>query len=466
MATSLKRTIGLLLLVSAIYLGFVGGRNLAAGLPRRHSLHDLTHLLSANAGAMAYGGYGSPQDGASNIPPADTFETVLDHVQHEFALGGSTDARLTQGALSRMLASLDDPKTDFLEPVSCKARQDALAGRFEGIGAVLTITKTKKADVDYRHLTIVDVMPGSPAEKAGLKSGDRVTNIDDRWVIAYSIQVEGDRISKEKIDDAAKRSEGEKIVAKYQKGYTLYKALPVLTNGEGKTLKLTVERAGQAAPLVVTLATAVTQVEPVSYRVVGGKVGYLQVRQFNAKATEAFQAALASPDPNLTGLIVDLRANPGGVKADSLAAIDGYGSARKLIALLTKGGKVATIERKPKFPEALTIAGTPAVNLPLVVLVDKGTANLSELVASALRDAGKAKVIGARTFGDPILQLFTVLKTGAGVEMTNAHLLTAAGLDWNAGLTPDVAVAAPVGTVGANDDAALKSALTTLGVSA
>jgi carboxyl-terminal processing protease len=221
--------------------------------------------------------------------------------------------------------------------------------------------------------------------------------------------------------------------------------------GEGQTYALTVERAGQPAPLKLSLTTGRTQVDPVEYKVVGGKIGYLRIRQFNSKATDEFEAALNKAE-GLKGLILDLRQNPGGVTAEARTSVDGYSAVKKLIARLTPGGAVGALERKPKQRETLTVTPTAsALKIPLVVLVDGGTANLAELTASALREAGKARLVGEHTFGDNVLQLFALLKNGAGVELTAAHLFTVRGMDLARGLEPDVPVNAASG--GGRDEA-------------
>ena len=457
MGNSIKRTLACVVVLGAIYIGFIGGRNLATGQHLRHRRQEMTRQLSASI----EGGMGFAQDNGSNAPPAEVFENVLDHVQRDFVEeSGSNYVKLNNGSLATMLASLDDPKTAYLEPPMRQAKQDAWQGRFHGIGAILTVTKSKKLDVEYRHLSVVDVMPGSPAEKAGIKSGDRITDIDGHWIIAYSPLVEAIRLSKEK-DDEVRKKEAEILQKKFSKGYTLFKALPYLITGEGKPLKIQVERDGVAKPLSLELTTAITQVEPVDYRVVGNKVGYLKIRQFHPKTILAVQSALGKLGSGLKGLVVDLRGNPGGVQSDAKTGVDGFDAVRKLLGMLTRGGSLGMIEYKPNQPEKLTIAPTnPSVKLPLVVLVDQGTANLSELVALTLRKATKAKIIGTRTFGDPILQLFTVLKTGAGIEMSHAKLGGSAQDGIGKGIEPDIAV---ITTGGANNDVALAKALAVLG---
>ncbi len=462
MITSLKRFLVLSLLVCLVSLGFYGGRQLRQAVPLRQD--DLARvrslLLSATASNGRFGSPDGPGGQNPDVPPAEIFETVLDYVQRDYVEEINNPAQLSNGALARMFASLDDPKTFFMEPNMRQARQQELTGRFHGIGAVTAVTKSKKADVDYRYLTLVAAMPGSPAEKAGLQSGDRITEINGHWIIAYSILVDVDRLSKEK-DDVARTEDAKQVAEKFKKGYSLSKAMTLLSIGSDAPLQLTVERAGQAAPLKLSLTTAVTDVDPVEFRTVGDNIGYLRIRQFNKKATEEFVSALNGMSPKLKGLIVDLRDNPGGVRASTDTEVNGYDSALKLIAHLTKGGAVATIERKPTKREPLTVAAAaPAVNVPIVALVDAGTANLSELVASALHDAARAKVIGTHTFGDAILESFTALKDGSGVEISTAKLLTLNGGDLNKGILPDIVVAEKTGTNGA--DAVLERALTTL----
>ena len=215
----------------------------------------------------------------------------------------------------------------------------------------------------------------------------------------------------------------------------------------------------------MSLTTALTRFDPVEYKTLGS-IGYLRIHQFNPATTEAFEAALdkaANEKGPLKGLIVDLRQNPGGVTADAQTGVDGYGAARRLIARLTAGGSVAAIERKPRHRETLTVTpAAPSMKTPLVVLIDGGTANLAELVASALRDAGKARLVGSRTFGDDALQLFALLKNGMGVEITTAHLFTRDGADLARGLEPDVPVSGGADSKSANDPT-LQRALALLG---
>ncbi len=469
MPLSVKRTITLLLLICVVSGAFFVGRTLGASRQPRIAPASPANVQISRADLPGVKGVPievsreAPrgQEPTANVAPADVFEEVLSNVQRNFVeINDIPLSKIDGDALARMYASLGDPKTRALNPERRRARQSALLGKYHGLGAVFALTRTRRIDVDYNHLTVVDVMPDSPAQKSGLRTGDYITEIDGRWIINYAIYAEQDRIARETDkDDAAKDAEAAKISQKFRGGLSLSKALDRLEIGEGKTYLLTVERAGVPQPLKIEATTALTSVMPVEYKTPSAGVGYLRVRQFNAQATEAFEIALEKAS-GLKGLIVDLRQNPGGVTSESRTGVDGYTSARRLIARLTEGGAVANIERKPRQRELLTVVPSPAfVRVPLVVLVDGGTTNLAELVASSLRDSGKAKLVGTHTFGDDVLQLYAPLKSGLGVEMTVAHLFTLNGTDLARGLEPDVVVA----SVGETPDAAFQKALSLLG---
>lgn len=441
------RLLSLPLVVAALGGGFLYGHALGAhgqGKGARQRVGRLFPFGKAETESDT-----TNQQPDETVPPVNVYEDVLDHVQKEFVENNVTsNARLSNGALARMFAALDDPHALYLDASLRKAHQEALQGSFHGIGAVLTVTQTRHADIDYRHLTIVDVMPDSPAERAGLQPGDNITDIDGHWIIAYSPLVAEAQIALKREDEPARHNDLQQTRTRFQRGYSLTAVLPLLLTGEGKSLQLGIERAGRATPLKVHLTTAVTAVEPVAYRTLGNRIGYLQVRQFNPRAAESLHAALRDLEPNLQGLIVDLRSNPGGVRSEEADETDGLGALRTLLQPLTPGGTVALLERRPataKQPPVrenlVTLAAAPHRSLPLVVLVDHGTANLAEVAAQALARFGGARLIGSHTFGDDRLPFFGVLKGGAGVEMTTAHLFTADGQSLSRGLEPAVAVA-------------------------
>lgn len=437
----LGRTVVWMALAGVTVGAFFAGRHLAQ--QGHGSWLGLQHLIATDArhvaGLELAGGRFAGQD--VNVPPAEVFESVLEHVRHDYVRSYDSETTLGDGALSGMFASLNDPQTDFLKPSLGQAHTNALLGQFYGIGAVLHIVQTHQKDVDYRYLTVMDVMPESPAQKAGLKSGDRITHIDGHWIIAYSILADVNRIQDEtQKDDAAKQKELQAVAAKFKDGYSLSKALEVLTTGTGQTHQLTVIRAGEAAPLTKTVTTALTTVPLVSYRNLGSGVGYLRIQIFNQTSAKQFQQALQNAG-ELKQLVLDLRQNPGGVETLNDSDLDGWHAAQTLVSLLTGGGKMGLIAKHPN--ERAPILAPTTQKLPIgkiTVLVDSGTANIAELVAVALRDLAHAKIVGTHTVGDDVLQLYNPLSDGAAMEIATAHLFTPSGADLKQGLTPDVSL--------------------------
>jgi carboxyl-terminal processing protease len=436
-----------LLVVSALGGGFLYGYALGAHGQGKGARQRVGRLFPFSQPTPPDADIASQQPDES-VPPANVYEDVLDHVQKEFVENNTTsNARLSNSALARMFASLDDPHAFYLDPALCKARQEAFRGRFQGIGAILTVTRTQRADVEYRHLTIVDVMPDSPAERAGLQSGDNITEVNGHWIIAYNPLVDEEQIALKREDESARRNDLQQVHARFQKGYSLSTALPLLIRGEGKPLQLGVERPGKPADWKLRLTTATTEVDPVIYHVTKQNFGYLQVRQFNPRAASELRETLGQLDSGVRGLIVDLRGNPGGVRSETEDGTDGLEALKALLQPLTSGGVVALLERRPavgKQPavrEPVKLLSGSDRALPVVVLVDHGTANLAELAAQVLKRARSANIVGSRTFGDDRLPYFATLNGGGGLEMTMAHLLSAEGLRLDHGLDPTVVTA-------------------------
>jgi carboxyl-terminal processing protease len=386
------------------------------------------------------------------------YDSVLDHVQHEFVEGGENcdNGRLSSAALSRMLASLDDPATRYLDPEARAARQDALRGKFHGIGAALTVTRVRRQDIEYRYLSIVDAMPDSPAARAGLRTGDRITSINGHWVIAFNPKADIDAVARPAGEAASHRQPAPGP----PRGITLSRALLRLTAGSGVPLALTVDRPGRPAPFQVTVTTAATTVDPVDFRIVGDHTAFLRIRLFCPAAADRLQQELGTLDTAITAVVVDLRGCPGGVRAESDTGVDGYGCALMLLSLLTRGGAVGELEKHRGQRIPIHVDGSTAhPACGVVVIVDEGTANLAEFVAAGLHAAAHARIVGARTFGDDVLPLLADLKSGAGIEVGSAHLFTAGGADLGQGVLPDIAVVPEAGGV----DFALNRALEVVG---
>ncbi len=373
----------------------------------------------------------APSDSASPVSMdlMQLFYSVFKYVEKQHVEYTPEMAKpMAYGAVRAMLQSLNDPNTRFLEPEEARLLQEAARGTYHGIGAALTVVRRVTQDIERRELTVICPLPGSPAERAGLQPGDVITEIDGKWVIAYDLFAQirrsgarGNELVKA-LEDARKR-----VLA----GLDLRKALNALTSDKNQTpMTLTVRRGGTTLKVKVTPGTLT--VEPVTYRLMPGGVGYLRIVQFNAQTPDALKRALAGLGNNLRGLVVDLRNNPGGQVEP----------ASQVAGMLVKSSALAIMETRTgesKRRQPVTVSANPRVKAPMVVLVNQGTANVSEALAVLLRDKAGAKLVGERTFGDGLVQTFIPLPDGSAITLTTGKFLTLNGGDFHGkGVYPTV----------------------------
>ena len=435
-----------------IAFSFVGGRKLrqVAASPIVENAR-VTSLPEAKIGGIL--GFGARQGDTGN--PAKTFQEIYNYIKEEYVDKVESDAKLSHGALRAMLASLDDPKTRYLEPAQLKALEEQLNGKYTGIGATVSVVKAKKGSIEYRRLAVVAPAPGGPAAQAGVHAGDVITHVDGRWIIAYDPRLELDQIQTKEMTDAEYRKTLKDLTKKITEGVSLPKALEMLSAADGKKIELTVERAGSAAPVKLTMTTSTVNVAPVEVKLISDSVAYLRISHFGPSTADPLAEALKQAGSR--SLIIDLRDNPGAPVAADRTLPEG---AKVLLAAFTKGGKVGNLVSKGNKSDAITVGGTAANAPKIAVLVNGGTANVSELVASALKERAGATLVGGKTFGDAILQRLVTLKGGGAMTVSAGKYLTANGSDFNGkGLTPDVAVAGPAG---ATDDPAVQRAIRVL----
>lgn len=422
--------------IALLAFAFLGGgwlRQQLAMLPAADAypgarLTSLEEYSPKQSHAMAL----TPGENASPISMdlMQLFYSVYKHVEKQHVDYTPEMAKpMAYGAVRAMLQSLNDPNTRFLEPEEARLLQEATKGTYYGIGAALTVVRRVTEDVERRELTVIAPLPGGPAEKAGLLPGDVITEIDGRWVIAYDpfLQVRrsgarGNELMKA-LEEARKR-----VVA----GLDLRKALNALTSKDQPPMTLTVRRGNTT--LKVKVNPGVLRVEPVTYRLMADGVGYLRIAQFHAGTPEALRRALAGLGNNLRGLVIDLRNNPGG----SLEA------ASQVAAMLVKSPALALVETRQgenKRRQPIAISANPRVKASIVVLINRGTANIAEVLAVALRDRANARLVGERTFGDGLVQTFIPLPDGSAITLTTGKFLTLNGGDFHAkGVYPTVAV--------------------------
>lgn len=306
----------------------------------------------------------------------------------------------TYEAAQKMLASLEDPFTRLLKPNQYRSLQTNTAGELTGVGLQIA------QDAETGKLRVIAPVAGSPADKAGIQPADAILEID-----GYPTQ-------KLSLDEAAERMRG-----------------PI-----GSRVTLIVERAGQAPePLQVVrerialnpvIADLRTQPNPS-----GGdpiKLGYIRLSQFNANATsEVAHAIHRLETQGAEAYVLDLRNNPGGLLQAGIEVARLW---------LDRGTIVYTVNRQG-IQGSFEAAGQSLTNDPLVVLVNQGTASASEILAGALKDNGRAKIVGEKTFGKGLIQSLFDLSDGSGVAVTVAKYETPNHNDINKlGIKPDLTV--------------------------
>ncbi|HEX3050525.1 MAG TPA: S41 family peptidase [Aggregatilineaceae bacterium] len=302
------------------------------------------------------------------------------------------DNALMESALSSMMEAIGDPHTDYMPPEVWQQVNESMSGAYEGIGAVVGESE------EYGGLELVSIMDGSPAEKAGLHPGDVI------------VEVEG--------QDVTDLSQNEIIALVRGPAGTLVR-LGVMREDASEMLKFEVKRDRISIPSVTS-------------EVLDGNIGYVRLSQFEFETGEALRDALTEMNANeLDGLILDLRGDPGGYLT---TAID-VGS-----VFITEGPIV--IERSPGQEYAHEALGNAvAPDVPMVVLVDQGSASASELIAGALQDTGRATVVGMQTFGKGSVQTWRELSNGGGIRITISRWYTPDGNSVSeVGITPDVEV--------------------------
>jgi carboxyl-terminal processing protease len=301
------------------------------------------------------------------------------------------DKKIFYGALRGMVAAVGDPYTVFMDPVISQQFNNDLAGTFEGIGAELGI----KSDV----LTIIAPLPGMPAEKAGLKSGDKIYAINGTSTTGMSI------------DEAVQQIRGPK----------------------GTTVKLSIFRTGfkELKDFVVT-RDAIT-VKSVKTEMRSDKIFVITISSFNNDTSDLFKTAVREAEnENAKAIILDLRNNPGGFLESAIDMASEW---------IEDGVVVSEKYSDGKKDDHLAHGLARLKNIPTVVLVNQGSASASEIVAGALQDDQKATIVGKKSFGKGSVQTMQSLSDGSAIKVTVAKWLTPKGRSISEeGITPDVEV--------------------------
>ncbi|ANX03048.1 S41 family peptidase [Immundisolibacter cernigliae] len=350
-------------------------------------------LLVLRDGAHAERSDPVPAGATMDLPVQELrlFSEVLGIIRQNYVEPVS-DGDLLKSAIRGMLAGLD-PHSAYLEQEEFQELKEGTSGEFGGLGI--------EVGMEDGFVKVVSPIDDTPAQKAGILAGDLIIRLDDTAV----------------------------------KGLSLNEAVKLMRGAPGTDITLTIVREGQERPLQIKLTRAVIKVNSVRSRSLDPGYGYLRVSQFQVNTGRKLRDAVTElKEKNggaLKGLVLDLRNNPGGVLTAAVSVSD---------AFISDGLIVYTEGRGPEAAQKFSAtSGDILEGVPIVVLVNAGSASASEIVAGALQDNGRAIIMGEKTFGKGSVQTILPISESAALKLTTARYFTPKGRSIQAeGIEPDV----------------------------
>lgn len=304
------------------------------------------------------------------------------------------DETFYEGQLKGTVAALGDPYSQYFSSEEMKKFMESTRGKFYGIGVQV-------GPGEDNFITVIAPIKGSPAERAGIKTGDKIITVNDKEYMASDME------------EAVKHIKGDK-------GTKV--TLGILTKGKDGLKKVVVERDE-------------IKVESIISKVMDQDIGYIGVTQFEEETGEDFGKALADLETKgIKGLVLDLRGNPGGILDEAVTMSDLLLPKANIVSAKDRaGGEVFSYDSDEN-----------QVEIPIVVLINRGSASASEIVAGALKDNKRAKLVGDRTYGKGVVQTLIPLTGGAGLKLTTSEYFTPSGVNIDGkGIEPDIKVDLP-----------------------
>lgn len=322
---------------------------------------------------------------------------VWDRVHNNYVNANIDDKNLLQGALVGLVAGLGDPYSTFMTADSAKKFEDEISGTFEGVGMQVGYKDNK--------ITIIAPLPDSPAQKAGLLPGDTIISVDGKDVASLNLD----------------------------------QVIDTIRGKQGTTVTLVVQRGTEAQTKTFTVVRQTISVDSVTAKVVehhGKHIAEAVVSSFNRDTGRELRAKLKTIDASsLDGILLDLRNNPGGYLDQAVDVASVFMSDGQVVAEVDRNG-----EKKSFNVNGNAFLGDKKV----IVLVNGGSASASEIVAGALQDSGRGKIVGTQTFGKGTVQDYQTLSDGSSLKLTIAKWLTPKGRSISEhGVTPDTIVEMP-----------------------
>jgi len=321
----------------------------------------------------------------------DLFGDILETINKEY-FKQINEGEVIDGAINGMLQSLD-PYSSYMSPKTFKNMNTETKGEFGGLGIEVTM--------EAGLVKVISPIDDTPADRAGIKSGDYIIKLDNKQV----------------------------------KGLTLDEAVNTMRGKSGTPITLTIRRIDVDDPIIVKIVRETIKTKSVVSEV-KENIGYLRLRSFNEKSGDELIDKIREINrnkPNVTGYILDLRNNPGGLLSQAIKISD---------AFLDSGEIVSTKGRDPKDIKVYNSKKGDEINgKPLIVLINKGSASASEIVAGALKDHKRAIVIGEKSFGKGSVQSIMPLSNGGGLRLTTAkYYLPSGETIEEIGVQPDIKV--------------------------
>ena len=331
-------------------------------------------------------------DGEDIANELSKFKKIID----KYYIGKVDEEKLKEGAIKGYIEGLDDPYSEYISKEEMEEYMEQTNGNFVGIGIYMT------KDLENDRVVILSTIKNSPAEKAGLQAGDLIISVD------------GTEYKADDMTEASNKIKGE----------------------ENTTVELEILRNGQK--LSFEIKREKVKVNEIETEVLESNIGYMNISSFDEETGADFKEKFEQlQQKNITSLIIDLRNNGGGIVDEALEIAE---------CIADKGSILLYEINKENEEEIIKSEEDPIVNIPVILLVNENTASSSEILAGALKDLGKAKIVGTKTYGKGVIQTLLSLKDGSGIKITSAEYLTPNKNKINEiGIEPDYVVELPDG---------------------
>ena len=322
----------------------------------------------------------------------ETYKSLID----KYYLGEVDEESLKEGAIKGYIEGLNDPYTEYISKEDMDDYLEDTMGNFVGIGIYMV------QDTESNRIMVLAPIKNSPAEKAGIKPGDLI------------ISVNGEECTADQMTAIATKIKGE----------------------EGSTVKLQILRGEETLDFEITRENIV--VNPVEGEVLENNIGYIEFSSFDENTAEEFKTKFEELQAQgINSLIIDLRNNGGGIVDEALQIADYIADKDSVLLYEVDKDNNETVEKSEN---------DPIINMPIIILTNESTASSSEILAGALKDLGKAKTVGTKTYGKGVIQQILTLPDGSGLKITTEKYLTPNRTEINeVGIEPDETVELPDG---------------------